>query len=182
MILIKKFFKDIYNKGNFKDYFKRNKLFFTISICLVILSFYTGLKHTPVNTSLMNVIISPINQNFVLNANGSIPFTFLFNMIYSLYTILIGLSFSILSILVVVANEIRIGNVFELKFIFYMMNDIFILVGAFLLTKIEIRSIATVLANDLSNLFSKIKVALKDLILTITLIIIISLVISVLAV
>lgn len=181
MVYIKKFFKDIYNKGNFKDYFKRNKLFFIIAICLVVLSVYTGINHTQVNNGIINFISSPIqlDQNMTSNLSNS-PFDlFIENMIYSLYTLLMGLSLSILSTLIVVAHGVKIGNSFSLNSLLPIVNDVFILVGSFLLTKLEIRFILELTTLDLNKVFARIKVPLKDLILTLTLILIFVLIMSI---
>lgn len=181
MIIIRKFFKDIYNKGNFKDYFKRNKLFFVISICLVILSVYTGINHTIVDNSFINYVIQPINFDYgaTLGSVNNYYIIFIQKIVYSLYAVLMGLSLSILSILIVVANEVGIGNVFEFKSLFHLINDVFVLVGAFLVTKIELRFIGELSSLNLNSIFNRIKVPLKDLILTLTWIIVIVLIITI---
>ena len=181
MISIKKFIKDIYNKGNFKDYFNRNKLFLTISVCLVLLSVFTGINHTNVNNSFVNYIISPINYNlgFMANSHNGFLLTFINSIVYSLYTLLMGLSFSILSILIVVANEVGVGNSFGLNSLIYMIQDVFLLVGSLLVAKIEVRFLTELTTFDLNSIFSRIKVPLKDLILTLTIILVIVLIISI---
>ncbi len=181
MVIIRKFFKDIYNKGNFKDYFKRNKLFFIVSFCLVLLSFYTGFNHTNVNTGFISFLNNTLNLNMVLanNIKGNFVVIFVQNMFYSLYTLLLGLSFSILSILFVVANEVGIGNNPNLSSIIHVVIDVFVLVGSFLVAKLEIRFISGVINFRRKSIFSRMKVPAKDLILTITFIIVLVLILAI---
>lgn len=147
----------------------------------MILSVYTGINHTVVDNSLVNYITSPINFDYGLTGNFSenVIVIFIQNIVYCLYTVLMGLSLSLLSILIVVSNEIAMGNVFEFNNLFHMINDVFVLVASFLLSKIELRFIGEITTLSLNNVFSRIKVPLKDLILTLTIILIFVLMISI---
>lgn len=180
VVIIRKFFRDVYNKGNFKDYFKRNKLFFIISICLVLLSFYTGFNHSNVNTGFLSFVNSSLNLYMFLpgDITGSFVVIFVKNFVYSLYTMLLGLSFSVLSILFVVANEVGIGNVPSVISLIHMVNDVFVLVGSLLVAKIEVRFILEVSSLSWRSIASRIKVPFKDLILTVTIILVVVLIIA----
>ncbi|RAP53547.1 MAG: hypothetical protein BZ138_00555 [Methanosphaera sp. rholeuAM270] len=172
MINIRKFLKDTFNKGNFKDFFKRNRLFLLFALLIVLLSFTSGLNHVATDDSLMKVLFSPLSLENALSShtgNGFI-FYFLKNIIYSIYCLLLGLSFSILSILVVITHEVSIANNFSINSIFVIVNDVFVLVGAFLVGKIEKRFIGCLLSREFDEIYHRIKVPLKDLLLSVTLI------------
>jgi hypothetical protein len=68
-------------------------------------------------------------------------------------------------------NYLQSLNVY-FPYVIDSISWIFALVGAFLVTKIEIRLISTLINKKFDIIFSKIKVPLKDLILTIMFIII----------
>ena len=104
------------------------------------------------------------------------------NLISDILVIIAGFTFSLLSILLTVINGVNLGyvlatNNFQSSIIClsYAINSIswlFALVGAFLITKIEIRIISIIINRKFDEIFSKIKVPLKDLILTIMFILI----------
>ncbi|MBE6485897.1 MAG: hypothetical protein E7Z85_03540 [Methanosphaera stadtmanae] len=105
------------------------------------------------------------------------------NLITDIIVIIAGFTFSILSIFLTVTNGVNLGyllatstylqslNVY-LPHVLDSISWIFALVGAFLVTKIEVRLISTLINRKVDIIFSKIKVPLKDLILTIMFIII----------
>ncbi|WP_323735743.1 hypothetical protein PXD04_07580 [Methanosphaera sp. ISO3-F5] len=109
---------------------------------------------------------------------GSFVVIFVKNIVYSLYTMLLGLSFSVLSILFVVANEVGIGNAPSVISLIHMVNDVFVLVGSLLVAKIEVRFILEVSSFSWRSIASRIKVPFKDLILTVTIILVVVLIIA----
>ncbi len=103
-------------------------------------------------------------------------------LIHDVLVIIMGFTFSILSIFMTAINGVSIGYLFATQSfsqflpqgIFCLISEIFALVGAFLVTKIEIRLLSVIINRKFNELFSKIKVPLKDLILTAVFIIILS--------
>ena len=119
-------------------------------------------------------------------------------LIHDVLVIIMGFTFSILSIFMTAINGVSIGYLFATQSfsqflpqgIFGLISEIFALVGAFLVTKIEIRLLSVIInrkfnefnpesrynvsSTYMKELFSKIKVPLKDLILTAVFIIILS--------
>lgn len=161
-VIIKKFFKDIFNKGNFKDYFKRNKFFFLISFVFVLLSFYSGF-----NANSYAEIVKSLNPSILAFDEG---------LFLSLTIIVLGFTFSLGSLELVLLNSVSFGQIFltgiininfVLRMIFALCILIFSLVGAFLVTKLEVRIISAVLSRKFDELISKVRVPLKDIILTI---------------
>jgi hypothetical protein len=105
------------------------------------------------------------------------------NLISDIIVIISGFTFSILSIFLTVTNGVNLGYILATNnylqslnvyfpYVIDSISWIFALVGAFLVTKIEIRLISTLINKKFDIIFSKIKVPLKDLILTIMFIII----------
>lgn len=173
---INKFIKDIFNKGNFKDYFNRNKFFILASIVVLILSLWSGFTNYSSYTSILSDMgISQLTNNTPV-------LMFENNLIHDVLVIILGFTFSILSIFMTAINVVSIGYLFATQSfsqflpqgIFVLISEIFALVGAFLVTKIEIRLLSVIINRKFNELFSKIKVPLKDLILTAVFIIILS--------
>ncbi len=175
---INKFFKDIFNKGNFKDYFKRNKFFILISLAVIILSLWSGFtNHTAYANILTNVDLPQL-------ANNNPLLMFEDSLISNAMVILAGFTFSILSILLTVIKGVSVGYLLAVqntgqsfitylpRGIFELFSQVFALVGAFLVTKIEVRLISIIINRKFDTTYSNIKAPLKDLVLTIVFIII----------
>lgn len=175
---INKFFKDIFNKGNFKDYFKRNKFFILISLAVIILSLWSGFtNHTAYANILTNVDLPQL-------ANNNPLLMFEDSLISNAMVILAGFTFSILSILLTVIKGVSAGYLLAVqntgqsfitylpRGIFELFSQVFALVGAFLVTKIEVRLISIIINRKFDTAYSNIKAPLKDLVLTIVFIII----------
>lgn len=175
---IRKFIKDIFNKGNFKDYFKRNKVFLIVSIFVLILSLYSGFNDTQSYVAFSKYSVSQlILSNIQANAFGlNFMTSFANTLIYYLSMILMGLTFSVLAMLSFVANAVSIGFLFNQNInnlnmllpqsIFTLIASVFAMCGAFLVTKMEVRFIAY-LSNSKKNPLERLKAPLKDLILSI---------------
>lgn len=162
-----KLLKDTYNKGNLKDYFKRNKIFITVSILIVLLSILSGFY----NPSSYTHLIQP----------DKITDTSLLNNLYNiLYIIIMGISFSIISIYNTVLNNVGIGyllatqnmlQISPLEILIKILEYIFALSGAFLVTKMEVRFISELLSKKADNITQRLKAPFKDLLLTVTFIV-----------
>ena len=184
---IMKIIKDIYNKGNFKDYFKRNKVFLIISAVLVILSLITA-YYSP---ERYGNITQAVHMSMALKNSNTLSI-FTTNLIYMIYTIVMGLSFSVMSVINVIVGCVDIGVLYssnninsllisnKVYTLLLILANIFALTGAFLVTKFEIRLIAGLIKNR-SQVLKRIKVPLKDVVLTLTFIIVLLVVSSLIA-
>ena len=84
-------------------------------------------------------------------------------LIHDVLVIIMGFTFSILSIFMTAINGVSIGYLFAtqsfsqfcLKEFFGLISEIFALVGAFLVTKIEIRLLSVIINRKFNELFSK---------------------------
>lgn len=120
-------------------------------------------------------------EHFLLNSNTP-ALIFENTLISDIIVIIAGFSFSIMSILLTVINGVNVGYLLATNnlqtlniYLHYCIDSIagiFALVGAFLVTKIEVRLISIIINRKFENIFSKIKVPLKDLILTVMFLII----------
>ncbi|RAP54584.1 MAG: hypothetical protein BZ137_01480 [Methanosphaera sp. rholeuAM130] len=183
VFIIRKFIQDIFNKGNFKDYFKRNKVFLLVSIFVLILSVYSGLTDPQSyaafsNYSLNNLIMSNMEGS---GAVGNFLMSFTATVLYYLSIIAMGLTFSVMAMLSFVANAVSIGFLFNQSIsnihlilpqsIFTLIASIFAMCGAFLVTKMEVRFIGYLSNHDKYPL-NRLKAPFKDLILSIALMLI----------
>jgi hypothetical protein len=174
---MKKFFKDTFNKGNFNDYFTRNKIFLIVSAILVILSLFTGfnkgISYTPVNNIILYQLSSMhISQNIALS-----PLSFFITDIFCvLYTICYGLSFSILSLFNILYYATTIGCLikgnFTLIHVFESVILIFTFCASLLVTKMEVRIISLLLSGKTGEIKNKMRVPFKDLLMSLVIIII----------
>ncbi|HIJ15437.1 MAG TPA: hypothetical protein HA277_03445 [Methanosphaera sp.] len=176
---INKFFKDIFNKGNFKDYFNRNKIFITVSIAILLLSLWSGFT----SYSRYAHILANVGQLYFVSGNPLSVFEG--SLIYKIIVILAGFTFSIVSLLLTVFHGVSVGYLsvtqnFLVTYlpqgIFDLLSQVFAMVGAFLVTKIEVRLISILINRKFDTIYSRIKVPLKDLVLTLVFIIILSII------
>lgn len=183
--MIKKFFKDIFNKGNFKDYFKRNKVFLLLATIILILSLLSGFYSSSTYTGVANSMMGQVSTMTPLNATvtDNVMVLFANNFLSNLYIVGMGLLFSIPSILMTVLNGVLVGYVFSTQEffrafmsiaphgIFELLALIFSLTGAFLVTKMEIRFIAGILSRkSMSDVLLRLKTPVKDIILSVALV------------
>jgi hypothetical protein len=173
-INIKKFFKDTFNKGNFKDYFNSNKIFLSLSFIIVILSLWSGFTDYSSYSELL-VYINQLTGNLILSDN---------NFICCIMIIVSGVTFSISSLLLTIIKSVSVGDLFatqvtNLQIIsesIVLLSLILSLTGALLVTKMEVRMLSLIFNRNLGDIFKKIKVPLKDLILTAFFIIILTII------
>lgn len=150
-------------KISIKDYFKRNKRFFIVSLILFIFVLVLGIIF---GYMLVNGQNSMIHQS--LNSSNSTPLSdlkisplllFSRNVSVDLLTIVSGLLFSILSVVIVAYNGFLIGIMFGADWllgvlgivphgIFEYTASIFSLVAAFIITKIEINIIKAIFSKE----------------------------------
>lgn len=128
--------------------------------------------------SMSHVLVSNMQNNAFLN-NFITAFTT--TILYYLYIIVMGLSFSVMAMLAFVANAVSTGFMFNQTInnvnllvpqsILTLIASVFAMCGAFLVTKMEVRFIAY-LFNSKKNPLSRLKAPFKDVILSITLMLI----------
>ncbi|MDO5825259.1 MAG: hypothetical protein Q4Q22_02675 [Methanosphaera sp.] len=180
VFIISKFIRDIFNKGNFKDYFKRNKVFLLVSLFVLILSVYSGLTDSQSYVAFSNYSINHLIASNVESTGfvGNFLTSFIDTLLNYLSIIAMGLTFSVMAMLSFVANAVSIGfllnqnmntiNMILPQSIFTLIASIFAMCGAFLVTKMEVRFIGYLSNHDKYPL-SRLKAPFKDLILSIVL-------------
>ena len=185
--MLKKFFKDIFNRGNFKDYFKRNKVFLSFATILLVLSllsgFYSYSSYTEIATSMMGEVASVASSDYTVTDNMMVLFAN--NFFSNIYVMGMGLLFSIPSIIITVLNGVLVGYVFSTRDffrtfvsvaphgIFELIALVFSLAGAFLVTKMEIRLLSGILSRkDMGDIILRLKVPFKDLILSVSIVLV----------
>lgn len=128
----------------------------------MLLSFYSGL-----NANSYAEVVKSLNPSILAFDEG---------LFLSFTIIVLGFTFSLGSLELVLLNSVSFGQIFltgiininfVLRMIFALCILIFSLVGAFLVTKLEVRIISAVLSRKFDELISKVRVPLKDIILTI---------------
>ena len=133
------------------------------------------------NMILSNMQASTFSANFLTS--------FINTLIYYLSMIVMGLTFSVMAMLSFVANAVSIGFLFNQNMnninlllpqsIFTLIGSVFAMCGAFLVTKMEVRFIAYV-SNSKKNPLDRLKAPLKDLILSIVIMLLFVIIYSVL--
>jgi len=114
--------------------------------------------------------------------NTSITSIFSTNLVYMLYTIVMGFSFSVMAVVNVIIGCVDIGVLYsngsidsflisnQAYTLLLLLSNVFALTAAFLVTKLEIRLITALIKNR-GQVLKKIKVPFKDVILTFTFIV-----------
>ena len=175
---------EILSKSYIKEYFKRNKKLFLISLLFFIISFLLGV--------LVSFIMTGNNHGLISSAifNGKHKITldsllvdslglFIHNFSVDLGTLILGLLFSIVSLILVCMNAFMIGMPFGQDFLFAFFSivphgifeytaSLFALVGAFLFTIIEIDIIKSFRDKDksVSDVIAEDKIKFKDILLS----------------
>ncbi len=185
--MLQKFFKDIFNKGNLKDYFKRNRIFILFATVILILSLLSGFYSSSTYTYLAGSMMGQVSTIAPLNNNVSDNMMVLFanNFLSDIYIVGMGLLLSIPSIIKTVLNGVLVGYIFStqnfmkafvsISFhgIFELLALIFSLTGAFLVTKMEIRIISAIISRKkFDKALLRLKTPVKDLILSLVIVII----------
>jgi uncharacterized membrane protein SpoIIM required for sporulation len=176
---------DFFSKDFIKDYFRRNRKLFLISLIIFIISFLIGVLASLAITGNNHGLIS----NAIFSGKSNISLDNLFvdtselffhNLYVDILTLIFGLLFSIVSLGLFCMNAFLIGMPFGQDFLFAFFSivphsifeytaSLFALVGAFLFTTIEIdiiksfwdknKSVGDVIAED--------RIKLKDILLSV---------------
>ena len=144
----------------------------------MLLSVFTGFNNN-VNSPLKDLIFYQLSSIQISHGLLFDNLSFFMNNLLTVVSIiLMGLSFSILSVLSILFNSSNVGlllsnNSFNiLLLIIELIYLVFSLTGALLVTKMEVRFISSLLSGNRSDMTKKLKVPLKDLILSLFFIII----------
>lgn len=144
----------------------------------MLLSVFTGFNNN-VNSPLKDLIFYQLSSIQISHGLLFDNLSFFMNNLLTVVSIiLMGLSFSILSVLSILFNSSNVGlllsnNSFNiLLLIIELIYLVFSLTGALLVTKMEVRFISLLLSGNRSDMTKKLKVPLKDLILSLFFIII----------
>ena len=141
------------------------------------MSLFTGINKANLSTPFNDLIIYQLSSIQLANSIVLSPVEYLINNILCvIYNILLGFSFSILSLFNILYYATNIGSQlngnFSLINIFETIALIFTFCGSLLVTKFEIRIISTLISGNRKNLNKKLRVPVKDIILSLTIIII----------
>ena len=175
---------EILSKNYIKDYFKRNKKLFLISLIFFLISFLAGVLVSFIMTGNNHGLIS----SAIFSGQRNISFDtlhvdtwtlFIHNFSIDMGTIIMGVLFSIVSIGLVCINAFMIGMPFGQDFLFAFFSivphsiieytaSLFALVGAFLFTWIEIDIIKSFWDKDksVSDVIAEDTIKFKDIILS----------------
>ena len=172
---------EIFTKKYLVEYLSRNKSLILASLLLFILSVIVGIIASesikPIMIELLKQVFekAPENPTFIQQA----LFLFSNNMRANIIILLGGILFSIISVLIIILNGIIVGftstllppTIFIVGIfphgIFEIPATVLSLVGALLITKLEINIISLLLAGDLRNRIGELSVTVKDIILTV---------------
>lgn len=175
---------DLFSKDFIKGYFTRNKKLLLISLAIFLIAFLlgaivsfikTGSNHGIVSSGLLSGQIRiPLNEMLM---DGWL--LFLHNFTVDLATLILGVLFSVISVILFVFNAFSIGMPFGEDFLFAFFTivphsiieysaSLFALVGAFLITSIEIDIIKSFRDKDKSvgEVIAESNVKLKDILLS----------------
>lgn len=182
--MITEYLKDIYNKNNLKEYFYRNRYYILLAVIILAISIIIGYIYRDMFKQIMIELLK--NMNISDTPSIAVGELFTNNLRVTLLIMLFGALFSIISTIILFINGIVIGFVSSLvplpvmlayvvpHGIFEIPATILAVVGAFLITKIEIDLIKGTLQKD-KTFKGEIKNSsqlMKDVILTITIIVV----------
>lgn len=171
---------EIFSKGYLKEYFSRNKNLILISFIILIASAFLGVVFSDVIQQYVTQILKEIILSMPENPTVYNEATFLFqnNIRANIIIMIGGLLFSIFSILAIIMNGMIIGFTYTLvtpiQFIvgilphgiFELPATILSLVGAFIITKLEINLLNALFKKRLKEEINKSDKLVKDIVLT----------------
>lgn len=177
---------EIFGKRYLKEYFSRNKVYILISIFILIASAVLGVIFSDIIKEFVIEILENIVLSMPENPTVYNEATFLFqnNIRANIIIMLGGLFFSIFSILAIIMNGLIIGFTYTLvtplQFIvgilphgiFELPATVLSLVGAFLITKLEINLLDALFKKQLKEEIGKSNEIIKDIVLTFIIILI----------
>lgn len=177
---------EIFSKGYLKEYFSRNKNLILISFIILIASAFLGVIFSNVIREFVIKILKEIMLSMPENPTVYNEATFLFqnNIRANIIIMLGGLLFSIFSVLAIIMNGLVIGFTYTLvtpvQFIvgilphgiFELPATVLSLVGALLITKLEINLLDALFKKRLKEEIAESNYIIKDIILTFLIIVI----------
>lgn len=172
--------REIFSLNYVREYIFRNKTFILISIVLFVLSVIIGIVASESIKPFVLEIFKQMMGSLPENATAFDEAVFLFNnnIKANIIILLGGLLFSIISVFAIIINGMVVGftatmiqpYVFIVGIfphgIFEIPATLLSLVGAFLITKLELNLISSLLSGHLRDELRESKQIVKDIILT----------------
>lgn len=174
---------ELFTKEFIMGYFSRNKKYLLISLAIFLVAFVLGAiiayinigdKYGLITATILQSHVSPIT-GFDMGAWD----LFSHNFVVDIGVVLFGFLFSIVSVLLVIFNAFSIGAPFGTDFIFASLTivphsiieysaSVIALVGAFLITRIEIDIIKSFSHRDISvgDVINDSNTKIKDIVLS----------------
>jgi len=171
---------EIFSKEYLREYFSRNKKLILISFIILIASAFLGAIFSDVIQQYVTEILKEIFLSMPENPTVYNEAIFLFqnNIRANIIIMIGGLFFSIFSVLAIILNGLIIGFTYTLvtpiQFIvgilphgiFELPATILSLVGAFIITKLEINMLNALFKKRLKEEINKSDILVKDILLT----------------
>lgn len=178
--MVKNFFKEIISIQYLKEYIHRNKLLIVIAALIFILSALIGVFISDlINEYMMEILKEMVNSippNISVTEEAGYLFTN--NITANFWILLGGILFSVMSVLIILVNGIVLGFTYTLinpiQFvvgifphgIFELTATTLSLVGAFIITKLEIKLISALLEHRFNEELRNSGILVKDIVLT----------------
>ena len=171
---------EIFSRRYIREYFSRNKLFILVTVALFFISAIVGVVTSETIKPFMLQIFEEMIKSLPPDATAFDEAVYLFNNnIRANIIILIGGAlFSIISVLAIIVNGLLVGftativepHVFLVGIlphgIFEIPATLLSLVGALLITKLEIKLIISLVAGNLRDELMESNLIIKDIVLT----------------
>ncbi|MBO7719933.1 MAG: stage II sporulation protein M [Methanosphaera sp.] len=178
--------KEVYSKENLKGYFYRNKNYILFVIALFAISLIVGYVFRDLFADYVMEAIRNMAENISSDTASMTMSIFLNNLKVAIIIILLGLLFSIFSLMILFTNGVLIGFMFTIvpapliltytipHGIFEIPQLILTVVCALLVTKLEINLIRGVLQRDKTfrGELENSSTIIKDIILSFTIIVV----------
>ena len=181
--MIKEEFMSIFSKNYVKDYFIRNRNLILLGIIIFVFSIIVGYVFNGVFKDIMLEAMKNMNIPLDDPVKGTVAL-FLNNIRVNLMMILLGFTFSVISVMVLFVNGVLIGFVTSIVpghiiFLYTFPHGIFeipalflAILGSFLVTKFEIKLLKGIFQNGKTfkgQLYDS-GLLIKDIVLTIVLV------------
>lgn len=184
--MITGYLKEVYSKENLKGYFYRNKNYILFVIALFAISLIVGYVFRDLFMDYVMEAIRNMAENISSDTASMTMSIFLNNLKVAIIIILMGLLFSIFSLMILFTNGVLIGFMFTIvpapliltytipHGIFEIPQLILTVVCALLVTKLEINLIRGVLQRDKTfrGELENSSTIIKDIILSFTIIVV----------
>ncbi len=181
--MIKEEFMSIFSKNYVKDYFIRNRNLILLGIIIFVFSIIVGYVFNGVFKDIMLEAMKNMNIPLDDPVKGTVAL-FLNNIRVNLMMILLGFTFSVISVMVLFVNGVLIGFVTSIVpghiiFLYTFPHGIFeipalflAILGSFLVTKFEIKLLKGIFQNGktFKGELHDSGLLIKDIVLTIVLV------------